>query len=470
SPLSCLRPRPVTRADGLPRLLLALLHWALLAALALVLLTGLFCPSYSRPPAHYAARVAAATASARPGRGNPANETVFVAASLYDPAGEVAGGAWGAAVLALIDLLGPERVFLSVYENNSGEAGQAALRAFAAQVPPACNKSIVYEPSMDVVGDAAVQSIALPDGSRRVKRIAYLAAVRNRALRPLDAADEGIDLPAFDKLLFVNDVVFSPLDAINLLFSTNVDDSTGAARYSAACAVDFINPFKFYDTFATRDLRGYSMGVPFYPWFSAAGRAESRQDVLAQRDAVRVRSCWGGMVAFDAAFFQRKSRGAANADVVRFRAEEDPYWDASECCLIHADLQAAAARTPSNASAAEPPDSAIYMNPYVRVAYDPGTLAWLHFARRFERLFSPAQRLVSAIAGLPRFNPRRTELAGDTVADVQYDGARWKEVERIAGPGGFCGRRGAQVMIEHPRKGEKNWEKMSIPDGLPSGR
>ena len=56
--------------------------------------------------------------------------------------------------------------------------------------------------------------------------------------------------------------------------------------------MDFINPFKFYGTFASRDLEGYSMGLPIYPWFSSAGKAQSRQDVLDQKDAVRVRSCW----------------------------------------------------------------------------------------------------------------------------------------------------------------------------------
>ena len=46
------------------------------------------------------------------------------------------------------------------------------------------------------------------------------------------------------------------------------------------------------------------MGFPIYPWFSSAGKAQSRQDVFDQKDAVRVKSCWGGMVAFNAKFFQ----------------------------------------------------------------------------------------------------------------------------------------------------------------------
>jgi hypothetical protein len=75
-------------------------------------------------------------------------------------------------------------------------------------------------------------------------------------------------------------------------------------RYRAASAVDFINPFKFYDTYATRDLEGYSMGLPFFPMFSDSGSGQSRKDILAGKDAIPVRSCWGGLFAFDAQFFQ----------------------------------------------------------------------------------------------------------------------------------------------------------------------
>ena len=55
-----------------------------------------------------------------------------------------------------------------------------------------------------------------PSG-QSMKRIAFLAEVRNRALRPLETN------PAiqFDKLLFINDVILNPVYAANLLFSTN---------------------------------------------------------------------------------------------------------------------------------------------------------------------------------------------------------------------------------------------------------
>ena len=142
---------------------------------------------------------------------------------------------------------------------------------------------------------------------------------------------------AFDKLLFINDVIFDPIEAAQLLFSTNMD-STGRTNYGAACAVDFINPFKFYDRFATRDLDGYNMGIPFFPWFTAAGTATSRSDAIAGSDAVRVRSCWGGMAAFEAKWFQElqpirslrrnksKPPTSLNTTALSFRYEKDTFW------------------------------------------------------------------------------------------------------------------------------------------------
>ncbi|KAL4891638.1 hypothetical protein BDV59DRAFT_203237 [Aspergillus ambiguus] len=80
-------------------------------------LTSIFRPSYTRPPPHYEALRDAVSRSQRPsGRGNPRNESVFIAASLYDRDGELAGGAWGSAVLAQVDLLGEANVFLSIYD------------------------------------------------------------------------------------------------------------------------------------------------------------------------------------------------------------------------------------------------------------------------------------------------------------------------------------------------------------------
>lgn len=224
---------------------------------ALVLITLVFRPSYTVRPAHYDALKAIILASKHSGRGNPKNEKIFIATSVYDKNGHLVHGAWGNALLALIDLLGEKNVFLSIYENDAGQTAEDALSNSKARVP--CVTEVIFDRHLPL---DTVPAVMMPDGSERTKRIAYLAEVRNRALRPLQTKEA----VRYDKLLFLNDVVFDPIEAVQLLFSTNANEH-GRSSYLAACAVDFINPFKFYDTFATRDAEGYSLGLPFSPGF-----------------------------------------------------------------------------------------------------------------------------------------------------------------------------------------------------------
>lgn len=315
--------------------------------------------------------------------------------------------------------------------------------------------------------------------------------MRNRALKPLRESEV-----AFDRLLFINDVNFYPIEAAQLLFSTNVDDS-GRANYGAACAVDFINAFKFYDRFATRDLDGYSMGIPFFPWFTSAGSSTSRYDVQAGSDAVRVRSCWGGMTAYEAKWFQdlhtpqrpisrstSEQPAPAKLAPLQFRAEKDTFWDSSECCLINADLTDRRNGGGVGSSVGAGSDSGIYMNPFVRVAYDPRTLSWLGLTRRPERLCSIIHDMLNRAVGLPAFNPRRGEVPGQTVTDKvwEYDdpvaafagnltndalSGHYREVQRVAKPGGFCGGRKLLVLNDTPENGKGKWYGIPPPQPPP---
>jgi len=283
----------------------------------------------------------------------------------------------------------------------------------------------------------------------------------------------------YDRILFLNDIYFSPLSALQLLFSTNLDPTTRRPSYRAACAVDFIGYAMFYDTFVSRDLEGFGMGLMFYPWFTPSGKAESRQDVLAGKDAVRVRSCWGGMIALQAAPFQKQPpqrRGVsveASTDILRFRYEPEIYWEGAECCLLLADL--AARYPPPDASQ----DTGIYINPFVRVAYKPVTYSWIPIITRFERFFAILQNIVSRI-GYPEYNPRREEHVGEEVKRKMWvydEGSEMKGtgsgafrmVKAIAAPGGFCGQRRLFVMLDMKsgtnKNGKKNWEKLPVPKG-----
>lgn len=416
---------------------------------ALVVGTSILRPSYTSPPAHYAALRRTIESSMEYGRGNSDGQKIFIAASLYDLGGDLLGGSWGQSVLQLIDILGNQNVFLSIYENNSGPDARIAQVKFEQSVQ--CKHSIVFDKDF-TVDDAP--SIELPDGTERVKRISYLAELRNKALLPLEDKSS----IRYDKILFLNDVIFDPIEATQLLFSTNLDDN-GHTSYRAACALDFINPFKFYDTYATRDAEGYSMGVPFFPWFSTAGNGISRKDVLSGKDAVRVKSCWGGMIAWDAKPF-------LSSKPLRFRASPDLYWDASECCLINADLM-------NEGNINEKGEYVgIYVNPFIRLGYSETTLRWLAFTRRFESLYTIPHNIVNHLAGMPRFNPRRTEVAGSTVEEKVWisdkglkEGGSFQTHTRKATGDGFCGVRMLQIMKERPEEGERSWEIMSIPAG-----
>lgn len=459
------------------------LPFTLLGALfVLVIFTALFNPSYTSPPAFSI----------------PEDERVFIAANIVND--ELVRGVWGQAIIDLVELIGPEKAYVSVYGGPT-----EALQEFRKQLR--CNSSIVSE-AIEPLDPNTIPHVILPSGEERIKRISYLAEVRNRALLPLDSLDA-----RFDKILFLNDVVFDPEEATRLLFATNAvsefEDGSGriTTNYRAACAMDYISPFKFYDTFATRDLGGYGIGVPFFPYFADVGEAESRKDIIAGKDAVRVKSCWGGMVAFDARFFQKRLpksddeagewRGAKAPVIkeketehmgisipVKFRSEESTFWDASECCLIHADIQGPLAGSGDNNTG--PEDVGIFVNPYVRVAYDIQTFSWLPSVKRIERLFSTIHNFVNWLASMPHNNPRRGEIPGTKVRELKWvyddiknwqkdkdilkggEAARikgnYKFVNRIAGKGGFCGGRQLLVMKEGELEpGERNWEKLPIP-------
>ena len=72
---------------------------------------------------------------------------MFIAANIVDE--ELIRGPWGSRVVELVELLGRENVFLSIYENDSGEGTRAALRELGEKVQcelfPASSASSPHE-------------------------------------------------------------------------------------------------------------------------------------------------------------------------------------------------------------------------------------------------------------------------------------------------------------------------------------
>jgi hypothetical protein len=78
-----------------------------------IFLTPILNPSYVQRPYHYSGR-------------NLRREKVFIAANIVDE--ELIRGTWGERIVELVDLLGRDNVFLSIYENDSGFGTKAALQ------------------------------------------------------------------------------------------------------------------------------------------------------------------------------------------------------------------------------------------------------------------------------------------------------------------------------------------------------
>lgn len=87
--------------------------------LAYVIFTPILWPSYRWRPAHYTGK-------------NEKGEKVFIAANIVDE--ELIRGEWGKRVAELVELLGKDNVYLSVYENDSGQKTKDALQGLKSRV------------------------------------------------------------------------------------------------------------------------------------------------------------------------------------------------------------------------------------------------------------------------------------------------------------------------------------------------
>lgn len=94
-------------------------------------ITPVILPSYVHPPQHYDDLRQRVLQLPGPGSANINNEKIFIAASVYDEGGALAGGSWGQALVKLVHILGPDNVYLSVYEDNADSYAIDALNNLA---------------------------------------------------------------------------------------------------------------------------------------------------------------------------------------------------------------------------------------------------------------------------------------------------------------------------------------------------
>jgi len=114
-------------------------------------------------------------------------------------------------VLELAEHLGPENIYISSYESGSFDNTEGALRELdAALERMGVQKTIVLdktthreEVEKTPTGEGWIDT---PKG-KELRRIPYLSRLRNLSLKPLaELAAKGV---TFDKILFLNDVVFT---------------------------------------------------------------------------------------------------------------------------------------------------------------------------------------------------------------------------------------------------------------------
>ncbi|KAH0280929.1 hypothetical protein KCU91_g636, partial [Aureobasidium melanogenum] len=258
---------------------------------------------------------------------------------------------WIPAVVALARDIGPQNVFVSIYESGSYDNTKAVLQWLdhALEENGIPRRVILDETThADEISKPLSDSgwIETPNGTTQLRRIPYLAKSRNIAMEPLyELQDTNV---VFDKILFLNDVVFTTPDVQKLI-------STRDGDYAAACALDFSKPPAFYDTFALRDSEGHEAATTAWPYF----RSRASREALKHGKPTPVESCWNGIVAMNAKPFYQTPR-------LIFRGVSDSlaklHVEGSECCLIHTDNPLSAEQGVWNWNTEENRDSRIMID------------------------------------------------------------------------------------------------------------
>ena len=158
-------------------------------------------------------------------------------------------------------------------------------------------------------------------------RIEYFANLRNKCLEFL------YELPNIDFnntiIIFLNDIVFSYEDIINLL-STNKED------FDVVCGLD-MNKNTFHDRWVSIDLEGDGL-MEYFPFFLN----KEGQDLVVNHMPIRVFSCWNGVIAFRASPLKDKKvqfRYKTNLTMPKYILNNlaKDYYE-SECTFFNIDF------------------------------------------------------------------------------------------------------------------------------------
>ncbi|RDW84375.1 hypothetical protein BP6252_01965 [Coleophoma cylindrospora] len=302
-----------------------------------------------------------------------APEQKILIASIFRNNGRILHSHWIPSVISLIQTLGPQNVYVSIIESGSQDDTKVVLASLQTQLQAL---GVQHKIELGETVYEQLESVShVPEEGKRegwiftgrgkdrtesgweLRRIPYLARLRNKALEPLTGGKLERDGFKVQKVLWINDVVFTTKDILALL-------TTRSGHYAAACSLDFAHAgsTSYYDTFALRDISGSKTSSPRFPYFSSP----SSLSALLNRSPIPVKSCWNGAVVFDAAPFHSSfvaGQGWKIKNGLRFRGVDDvlarEHVEGSECCLIHADNPLS-----------EEVGKGVWINPAVRLGYN----------------------------------------------------------------------------------------------------
>lgn len=133
---------------------------------------------------------------------------------------------WNTAVLNLVHHFGPSNVYISILEGGSWDNTRAALSELDVELGRlGVERSIIFD---DRTHQQEVERVPAPGeqgwvwtsrGMKELRRIPYLADLRNRVMSVLRtlAMKEGSEKRVFDKVLWLNDVVFTVCSFLSVL-------------------------------------------------------------------------------------------------------------------------------------------------------------------------------------------------------------------------------------------------------------
>ena len=224
----------------------------------------------------------------------------------------------------LINYLGEANVIVSIVENeDSDDETRIFLKDFQDYLN---EKNILNKFYLKKVIEDP-RKVRKPFEKYSRLRIEYFANLRNKCLEFL------YELPNVDFnntiIIFLNDIVFSYEDIINLL-STNKED------FDVVCGLD-MNNHNFKDRWVTIDLEGEGLRK-YFPFFMN----KEAQDLVINHKPIRVFSCWNGVIAFKAAPLKDKKvqfRYKLNYTMPKYRLNNPAkdYYE-SECTFFNIDL------------------------------------------------------------------------------------------------------------------------------------